>query len=556
MGLIQKVKSWFTPKNTWAVDYDRWYSAIWPQETNSGAKVDETTALAVPAVWACIRILSEDIGSLPLHLYTRVKGGKERATNHPLYRLLHDRPNPEMSAMSFRETMASHLLTWGNCYAEKETDFTGGRVKALWPLAPNRVEIFRDRETNEIYYIIQVGESGERRLLLRDQVLHIPGLSCNGVYGYSPIGKMREAVGMASALEEFGARFFGQGTNPGLVVSHPGKLGDQAHKNLRESLTTAYSGLGKAHRLMLLEEGMKPEKIGIPPNEAQFIESKRFQLAEIARIYRMPLHKLQEYEKGMAFASVEQFSLDYVVSTLTPWLVRFEQAYNWQLLTSDLERRRYFAEHLVAGLLRGDIKTRYEAYAQARNWGWLCADDIREMENLNPLPDGKGKIYLQPLNMVEAGTPPPPPAPTPEPSEVEPDQETRNYWKAYAFRDVLEDVIKQILSREANGLKRLSENANGEWDQIVEDYYDLKLQETIERKIEPVIRALVYQHSNSPSQDLVTAETWEFVQNHIKQSKEYLWDSKDRDKTLQEFSGRATALATQAMVEITERLQG
>lgn len=409
VSIWQKVKRFFA---SWPVDDDRWYTNYWPQETKSGAKVDESTALGLPAVWACIRILSEDIGSLPLHLYTRQAQGKTRAANHPLYLLLHDRPNPEMSAMSFRETMASHILAWGNAYAEKELDALG-RVKALWPWPPNKVEVHRDQNTRQIYYLVQVDESGQKKKFLREQVLHIPGLSFNGLVGYSPIGKLRESIGMAAALEEFGARFFGQGTNPGLVVSHPGKLSDQAHKNLKDSLTMAYSGLGKSHRLMLLEEGMRPEKIGIPPNEAQFIESKRFQLAEIARIYRMPLHKLQEYEKGMAFASVEQFSLDYVVGTLTPWLVRFEQGYNWQLFSTDLERRRYFWEHLVAGLLRGDLKTRYEAYAVGRNWGWLSADDIREFENMNPLPDGKGQIYLQPLNMVEAGEEPP----TPEPSQ-------------------------------------------------------------------------------------------------------------------------------------------
>lgn len=408
----RRVKQWFSPNASWPVDDDRWYANFWPVETKSGAKIDEASALSVAAVWACIRIISEDIGSLPLHLYTRMSGGgKSRATNNPLYYLLHDRPNPEMSAMSFRETLTSHILSWGNCYAEKEVDFFGN-VKALWPWPPNKVEVYRDENTRELFYLVQVDESGVKKRFRRDQVLHIPGLSFNGIMGYSPIGKMREAVGMASALEEFGARFFGSGTHPGLIVSHPGKLSPDANKNLKDSLAAGYSGLGKTHRLLLLEEGMKPEKIGIPPNEAQFLESKRFQLAEIARIYRMPLHKLQEYEKGMAFASVEQFSLDYVVGTLTPWLVRFEQAYNWQLFSTDTLRRRYFWEHLVAGLLRGDLKTRYDAYAVGRNWGWLSADDVREFENMNPLPDGKGEIYLQPLNMVEAGEEPPPP---PEP---------------------------------------------------------------------------------------------------------------------------------------------
>jgi len=554
MGLWQRIKGIF--KDSWAVDDDRWYSSFIPQETTSGAKVDESSAMAVSAVWACISILAEDIGRLPLHLYTRLRVGKERATNHPLYQILHDRPNPEMSAMSFRETMAFHLLAWGNCYAMKEVDSMGGRIKALWPLPPNMVEVFRDKSTREIYYLVRVDDSGEKRRLSRQEVLHIPGLSFNGLYGLSPIGKMREAIGMAMALEEFGARFFGSGTHPGVVVSHPGKLGSQAHKNLMDSLTTGYAGLGKSHRMMLLEEGMKLEKLGIPPNEAQFIESKRFQLAEIARIYRMPLHKLQEYERGMAFASVEQFSLDYVVSTLTPWLVRFEHGYNWQLLGSDLERRRYFVEHLVAGLLRGDIKTRYEAYAMARNWGWMCVDDIRELENLNPLPDGKGKVYLQPLNMVEAGAPPIPLVePSPPEPEPEEDRQVRDFWKSYAFKDLFQDAIAQILSREANALKRLQERSNGNWPEMVEEFYDKEFEDYAGRKMFPVIRSFVYQYSSEPNEAIISDETWNFVQNHIKESKDLLCAAQDREKILQDFSSRAAILATQAMVAITERIE-
>jgi HK97 family phage portal protein len=410
-NLWQRVKRFFNPYDAWGELDDRWYLNSWPQETASGAKIDESNALTISAVWACVRILSEDIGSLPLHLYIRREKGKEKATNNPLYYLLHDRPNPEMTALSFRETLASHILLWGNAYAEIERD-GGNNIRALWPISPHRVEVWR-ADDNNIYYLVLDEQTGEKVPLAAEQILHVPGLSGNGLVGYSPIGKMREAVGMASALEEFGARFFGNGTHPGAVVSHPGKLGELASKNLRDSLTSGYSGLGKSHRLLLLEEGMKLETIGIPPEDAQFLETRRFQLAEIARIYKMPLHKLQEYEKGMAFASVEQFSLDYVVHTLRPWLVRFEQVYNWKLFSNDTLRRRYFFEHLVDGLLRGDLDSRYKAYSTGRNGGWLSANDVRELENMNPIPDGD--IYLQPLNMVEVGAEPPQPSPSPQP---------------------------------------------------------------------------------------------------------------------------------------------
>lgn len=420
MGLIQRIKKFI--RNAWFVDDDRWYSNMLAPETNSGAVVDETTALNISGVWACIKIISEDVASLPLHLYQRLNKGKQRATNRPMYYLLHDRPNPEMSAMTFRETLTAHVLSWGNAYAEKDMDLMGN-VKALWPIPPHRVQVYRSNG-GQIYYEVTTEPNGEKIILQRDQMLHVPGLSYNGIVGYSVITKHRESIGLALATEEFGARFFGAGTHPGIVVSHPGRLGPDAHNNLKNSLVTGYSGLGKTHRLMLLEEGMKMEKIGIPPEDAQFLQTRKFQIAEFARIYRIPLHMLNEGDKAATFASVEQFSLEYVTRTLRPWLVRFEQAYNWQLLSNDLERRRYFWEHLVDGLLRGDIKSRYEAYAMGRNWGWLSADDIRELENLNPLPDGKGEIYLQPLNMVEAGTPPPEPEPLQIPDNSNGDRQT------------------------------------------------------------------------------------------------------------------------------------
>src|SRR5574343_408007 len=401
MGLWKKINGMFSNSSSWAGADDRWYPPYLGPDTNAGARVDQQSALAIPAVWACIRIIAESIGSLPLHLYTRQGRGKQRAVNHPLYLLLHDRPNPEMSAMSFRETLASHVLAWGNAYAEQELDQLG-RVKALWPIGPDRVEPMRDTDTREIFYKVRLENTGMTQDIPRDKMLHISGLSFNGLVGYSPIAKMRAAIGLALATEAFGARFFGSGTHPGLVVSHPGKLGEVAAKNLRESLATKYAGLGKAHRLLLLEEAMKVEKIGINPEEAHFLVTRRFQLSEIARIYRVPMHMLQDVEKGASYASIEQMSLDFVVHTLRPWLVRFEQGYNNQLFLTDLERRRYFWEHLVDGLLRGDLASRYEAYTKGRNWGWLSADDVRELEDMNPLPDGQGNVYMVPLNMIPA----------------------------------------------------------------------------------------------------------------------------------------------------------
>ncbi len=549
MGLWSRFKKIFG-QGSWSAADDRWYYPQIGVETNAGARVDENTALNIPVVWACIRIIAESIGSLPLHLYTRQGRGKSKAVNHPLYLLLHDRPNPEMTAMCFRETLMAHVLSWGNAYAEKEMDQVG-RVKALWPIGPDRVKPMRNAD-GQIFYKVRPDNSGVEIDIPRDDMLHIPGLSYNGLVGYSPIAKMREAIGLALATEEFGARFFGAGTHPGLIVSHPGKLGETAHKNLRESLATTYSGLGKAHRLLLLEEAMKVEKIGINPEEAQVLVTRRFQLAEIARIYRVPMHMLADVEKGASYASIEQMSLDFVIHTLRPWMVRFEQAYNNQLFLTDLERRRYFWEHLADGLLRGDLASRYAAYATGRNWGWLSADDVREIENMNPLPDGKGEIYLQPVNMVEAGAPPPPPPMITPPEPPGPDQQTpKDYWHEKLsnaaiiepYRGIFTDAIEQILKREEKQLKRDENLFN-------EPFKDKDIPEFIEKKITPSINLFLTNNNGGfdekKSKELVT----NYIQYHIEKVQNLLITC-----AVDRLSMNAEAMADETMLAILSRIR-
>lgn len=349
------------------------------------------------AVYACVRILAETVASLPLPVYERLPiGGKARAPTHSLYTVLHDVANPEMSAFSLRETMQAHLALWGNAYAEIVRD-AGGRVRELWPIAPNLVTVNRSTVTKELLYSVQLPD-GTQKPMSAGQILHIPGLGFDGIKGLAPIGYARQSIGLALATEEFGARFFGNGTNLGGIAKHPGKLSEQGSKNLRESINEKYSGISKSHRIMLLEEGMEFEKLGIPPEDAQFLETRKFQLNEIARIYRVPPHMIGDLERA-TFSNVEQQSIDFVVHTIRPWLVRWEKSIMLKLLTPD-ERRRYFAEFVVDGLLRGDIKSRYEAYAVGRQNGWLSANDIREMENLNAIEGGD--IYLVNGNMIPA----------------------------------------------------------------------------------------------------------------------------------------------------------
>lgn len=369
--------------------------------TATGRTVTPETALTYSAVWAAVRVLSESVAQLPLILYERLEPrGKRRARGHGLFDLLHDAPNSEMTAYEFREALMGHLCTWGNAYAEIEVD-RRGEVIGLWPLRPDRMAVKRLWNPRRLVYEYELSGSGKKVLLAAEQVLHLRGLGFDGVIGYSPVNMARQGIGLGLAAEEYGARFFGNGARPGVVLEHPGELSEKAFSRLKESWLNQHEGLEKAHRVAILEEGIQVKEIGMPPEDAQFLQTRRFQVEEVARMYRVPPHMLADLEHG-TFSNIEHLGLEFVAHSLGPWLVRWEQRITQDLLTP-AERGRYFAEHLVAGLLRGDLKTRYEAYAVGRNWGWLSADDVREMENMNPLPDGAGEVYLQPLNMVEAG---------------------------------------------------------------------------------------------------------------------------------------------------------
>lgn len=363
--------------------------------TKSGTLVSEFNAMQLAVVWACIKILSEDSASLPLHLYKRRKsGGQDKAVDDYRYWLLHDQPNPEMTAFTFREASMAHLLSWGNWYSEQER--TGGkinRIKYLWPMMPNRTTPKRNDKW-EIIYEYVLPKTSEKITLPREKVLHIPGLGFNGLMGYSVIQAHRETIGLGMAYGEFDENFFGNGMHPGIVVKHPGKLSATGSENLRHSLTDKYSGLGKMHKLMVLEENMELQQLTIPLRDAQFLELKKYNNVDIGtRIYRLPPQMYGEYDKSSTYASAEQFAIDYVTKTLRSWLVRLEQGYNMALLDPS-ERETYYWEHNVEGLLRGDIASRYAAYAIGKINGWLNGDEIREKENLNPMPDKQGQVYM------------------------------------------------------------------------------------------------------------------------------------------------------------------
>lgn len=370
--------------------------------SSAGKSVNERSAMQMTAVYACVRILSEAVAGLPLHLYRyKDDGGKEKAIDHSLYHLLHDEPNKEMSSFIFRETLMTHLLLWGNAYAQIIRNGKG-EVIALYPLMPNKMKVDRG-EDGEIYYLYSrsTDEANTKEdssvVLTPREVLHIPGLGFDGLVGYSPIAMAKNAIGLAIATEEYGAKFFANGAAPSGVLEHPGTIKDP--KRLRENWNSTFGGSANSGKVAVLEEGMKYTPISISPEQAQFLETRKFQINEIARIFRVPPHMVGDLEKS-SFSNIEQQSLEFVKYTLDPWIIRWEQSLSRSLLSPD-EKKTYFFKFNLEGLLRGDYASRMNGYATARQNGWMSANDIRELENLDKIPaELGGDLYLINGNML------------------------------------------------------------------------------------------------------------------------------------------------------------
>ena len=371
--------------------------------STSVKRVNERSAMQMTAVYSCVRILSEAVAGLPLHLYQYTDGGRrEKAVEHPLYFLLHDEPNPEMTSFVFRETLMTHLLLWGNAYAQIIRNGKG-EVMALYPLMPDRMTVDRD-EKGRLYYEYTtssddapINKKSTVKLSPSD-VLHIPGLGFDGLVGYSPIAMAKNAIGMAIACEEYGAKFFANGAQPSGVLEHPGTIKDPSR--VRESWQNTFGGSQNANKVAVLEEGMKYTPISISPEQAQFLETRKFQINEIARIFRVPPHMVGDLEKS-SFSNIEQQSLEFVKYTLDPWVSRWEQSMVRSLLTAE-EKKQYFIKFNVDGLLRGDYQSRMNGYAIGRQNGWMSANDIRELENLDRIPEELGgDLYLINGNMTK-----------------------------------------------------------------------------------------------------------------------------------------------------------
>ena len=441
--------------------------------TKAGVSVTPSNALNYTAVLAGVRILAESVASLPAITYQRRGDDRTRAATHPLYPLLHDAPNRRMSAFDFFELGMAHLILWGNFYAEIERNGRGQPL-ALWPLRPDRITVELAPDGRRLY-------TYNNEPVPDTAILHITGLGGDGITGYSLIRLAREAIGLGLATQQFGATVFANGAVPGIVLRHPNELTDKAYKRLQESWNATHGGLENAHKAAILEEGVSIEKIGIPPEDAQFLETRRFQIEEIARILRIPPHLMAMTDKAATYASVEQFAIQFVRDAIRPWLKRWEASLALQLLTPT-ERQTHYIEFLVDDLLRGDTTTRYQAYATARQWGWMSANDIRRLENMDPVAGGDA--YHIPLNMIPATaarvanrTSPPHPVTSSPPHPHRTDQQLARPRQRIAriARPQLAEAAQRILNREYNDIgaaarKHLTTRSAADFDQWLNQF--------------------------------------------------------------------------------------
>ncbi|MEU0531989.1 phage portal protein [Amycolatopsis tolypomycina] len=397
------------------------------EDTAAGVRVTPETAMTYSAFYAAVRVITEDVSSCPLPVFERQEKGKRLAVEHPLYGVLNQVANPLMTAVTLRKLLQAYALTWGNGVAVLGGNGAGD-VTGLYPLRPDRLYI--EVEEYEpglptVLYRYTTG-SGKALVYFPDEVLHIAGLGFDGIRGYSVVHQARTSIGLGLATERFGANWFGNGSRPAGVLTHPGAVSEGARERMRTDWQNMHKGLDNAHKMAILEEGVTWQSIGIPPEDAQFLETRQFGVEEMARWFRLPPHKLAQLLRA-TFSNIEHQGIDYVNSSLRSWLVEWEQQIMFRCLTA-AERARYFVEHNTDQLTKGDFKTQMEGWAVGRNWGIWNADEIREKVGDNPLPDGKGQAYLVPLNMVPAVSPeeaeaaaakPAPELPAPPPADDE-----------------------------------------------------------------------------------------------------------------------------------------
>ena len=361
--------------------------------------VNTETAMKYTAVFSCIRVLSETLASAPVKLYRKKDNGdREEANDLAVYDILHNRPNDEMTPFSFKEMGMISLNTGGNMVSERLVNRRSELV-GLYPYEWSLVKIKRDPNTKKLIY--KIGEGKDEKTLSREEVFHIPGMSIDGVVGISPIQYATQAITLGLQYEKYGVNFYRNGALPSGVLETEKELGDKAFDRLRADFEKSYTGLKNAGKPIILEGGTKYHPITINPIDAQLLESKYFQIEDIARIYRVPQHLINKLDRSTN-NNIEFQGLEFIMYTMLPWFKRWEESQNMQLIAKDARKAGYYTEFKMDTFLRGDTKTRAFSYAQGRQWGWLSVNDIRRLENMNGIgPDGD--IYMQPLNFVKAG---------------------------------------------------------------------------------------------------------------------------------------------------------
>lgn len=395
-ALTSEPKASFGPSQSFG-DPSHWIvRAMGGGKTDSGIAVSEWSALTLPVVYACVSLIADNLAQLPLNVYRALPdGGREIVYDHPLQAILHDSPNEDMTSFVWRQTVSHHSLLWGNGYCEIERT-RGGDPVGLHLLYPDRTDPVKEPD-KDLYYRSSI--NGRSVRLNPADVLHIPAMGFDGYRGFSPVQIAREGIGMGLAMQKFGGKFFANDSKSGGFLMHPGKLGDAGKTNVRDSFQKQ-GGNDNAFKVKVLEEGMKFISTTIPPDDAQFLSSREFQVAEIARIYRVPLVLLQSMEKSTSWGSgIEQQMIGFVVWTIQPWIVRWEQELNRKLFTEAERRAGYFVKFNLNALLRGDMKARGQFYKDLFGIGALNPNEIRDREDMNPYEGGDE--FRVPLNMVD-----------------------------------------------------------------------------------------------------------------------------------------------------------
>lgn len=445
-------------------------SAFGATSTSTGLSVNQDTALRYSPVWAAVNIIAGAVGYLPFRLFERTKGGDVVAVDNTVNKLLHDQSNPNMTAQVFRETLTGHLLLWGNCYAEIERNGNGEPV-ALWPIRPDYVSRLLLSPGGDLTYEIR-SSTGASAFLPANNVFHLPGLGSNGYMGYSVIAYHREAIGLGMAAQTYGARFFGNNARPDGVLTTPNRLSEDGWNKLKTRWEDAHKGLEQSHRMALLEEGVTWQTVGVPAKDSQLLETRQFEVGDVARMYQIPLHMLSEMSRA-TFSNIEHQGIEFVQYTLARWLKKFESEANRKLIRP-VQQGRFFAEFTVEGLLRGDSDARSKFYREMFNNGFMTINEVRRLENLNKIDGDGGDTHFVNAALVPVDQAIKEPEPEPVVAPMMPDDdesdESDDDRMIQAHLDQFEEIWERILLKEHSSIRKAAKNQD-RFGVVAEDIY-------------------------------------------------------------------------------------